>query len=141
MGKVKFVFVFLLVLNSEIFSQVAVEVVDNAEDMVGQRLVFKVKEEFANSSMFRLTYKDESRVQVIILTMDRFKGNSFQENLSTMYAVIWVIKDEKLVLPIYLNSTIGFAGSWVLDETAESIVANTEKLISTIVKLFQPNED
>jgi outer membrane protein assembly factor BamA len=63
MGKVKFFFVFLLVLNLKLFSQVAIEVVDDSEDMVGQRLVFKVKEKFASSSIFRLTYKDEPRVQ------------------------------------------------------------------------------
>ncbi len=141
MRKVESILIFLLVLNLEIFSQVAVEVRGYAEDMVGQRLVFKVKEEFASSSMFRLTYRDEARVQVIILTMDRFKGNSFQENFSTMYAVIWVFKNEDLVLPIYLDSTMGFAGSWVLDEAAESIVAKTEELISTIAKLLQPKED
>jgi hypothetical protein len=140
MGKVKFFFVFLLVLNLKLFSQVAIEVVDDSEDMVGQRLVFKVKEKFASSSIFRLTYKDEPRVQVIILTMDRFKGDRFQENISTMYAVIWVFKFE-VGLPIYLNSTMGFAGSQVLDESAESIVAKTEKLISTIIKLLQPKEN
>jgi hypothetical protein len=140
MGKVKLFFVFLLVLNLKLFSQVAIEVVDDSEDMVGQRLVFKVKEKFASSSIFRLTYKDEPRVQVIILTMDRFKGDRFQENISTMYAVIWVFKFE-VGLPIYLNSTMGFAGSQVLDESAESIVAKTEKLISTIIKLLQPKEN
>jgi hypothetical protein len=140
MGKVKFFFVFLLVLNLKLFSQVAIEVVDDSEDMVGQRLVFKVKEKFASSSIFRLTYKDEPRVQVIILTMDRFKGDRFQENISTMYAVIWVFKFE-VGLPIYLNGTMGFAGSQVLDESAESIVAKTEKLISTIIKLLQPKEN
>jgi hypothetical protein len=72
--------------------------------------------------------------------MDRFKGDRFQENISTMYAVIWVFKFE-VGLPIYLNSTMGFAGSQVLDESAESIVAKTEKLISTIIKLLQPKEN
>jgi hypothetical protein len=36
---------------------------------------------------------------------------------------------------------MGFAGSQVLDESAESIVAKTEKLISTIIKLLQPKEN
>lgn len=140
MGKVKIILAFILFINLKVFSQFAVEVVDRAEDMVGQRLVFKVKEKFNASSMFRLTFSDEVRIQVIILTMDRFKGTARSEGTSTMYSVIWALKSPELILPTYLDSTLGFAGAWVLDDAAEGIVATTEKLISTIIKLLQPQE-
>ncbi len=140
MGKVKIILAFILLINLKVFSQFAVEVVDRAEDVVGQRLVFKVKEKFNASNMFKLTFSDETRIQVIILTMDRFKGNETSEGSSTMYSVIWVLKGENSILSIYLDSTLGFAGAWVLDDAAEGIVAMTEKLASTIIKLLQPWE-
>lgn len=56
--------------------------------------------------MFRLTFSDEAKFQVIILTMDRNKGDNFLEGSSTIYAVIWVVKNKDLVFPIYLESTL-----------------------------------
>ncbi len=111
---------------------------DNSEDIVAQTFVYKVKEEFRKSSKFTLKYSGP-RFKIKISTMDRFKGDNRSENVSTMYSVIWLLalEDEKEGLLIYLDDTIGFAGSRGVDEAAVGIVAKTDKLIGLFYKFFE----
>ncbi|WP_072264102.1 hypothetical protein [Candidatus Kryptobacter tengchongensis] len=150
--RIKLLFVlslFLVLFQDQLFSQIQVEVVDNAEDMVGRRLVYHVKEKFRKSEMFNLPIAPKGlRFRILIYTMDRFKGDNWLSNISTMYSVIWLLyDDERMLFPIYLKSTLGFAGSDVVESAAEGIVANTDKVVSEfeellreIEKILKPNE-
>lgn len=144
-GSISMVFKIKLLLTSVFlfttlsFSQVAVEVIDKTEDMVGRILVYQVKEKFRESNSFVLLMAPEgARIRVIISSMDRFKGDKFFENTSTMYSVVWLLYDDKkMIFPIFLDHTLGFAGRSVIEEAAEGIVANTDKIVSDVVEILK----
>lgn len=127
----------LVFLFAKEIEPMPVEVVDLSDDMVGERLVYYVKEGIRESNAFRLTNSDESRVKLIISTMDRFQDTP---NISSQYCVVWVFvgaSNSDFPWPIYLNHTIGYCGSDVVKTSAEGIVASTDRLISEIQKYWQ----
>jgi hypothetical protein len=112
--------------------QVAVEIVDQSSGIVGERLLYYVRETFRRSAAFRLTDVAEPRMQVIVSTMPRFED---QPNTSTMYSVVWtlVIGDATSGWTfLYLDNTIGYAGSDVVSSSAETIVARTDRLVASV---------
>ncbi|MCS7230453.1 MAG: hypothetical protein RMJ81_10000 [Candidatus Kryptonium sp.] len=137
--KIKILFIGVFLFTSLSFSQVAVEVIDRTEDMVGRVLVYRVKEKFRESNAFvLLTAPEGARIRIIISSMDRFKGSELLENISTMYSVIWLLYDDKkMIFPIYLDHTLGFAGRSAVEEAAEGIVANTDKVTSSMVEIIK----
>ncbi|MFN3135195.1 MAG: hypothetical protein ACK44H_06435 [Candidatus Kryptonium sp.] len=129
----------LVAFQTEALSQIPVEVVDYSEDMVGQMLVYRVKEKFRESNIFYLPLVSKGfRFRVQISTMDRFKGDNFRSNVSTIYSVVWLLyDDEKLVFPIYLDHTLGYSGRDVVGVTAEEIVARTDKIVTQFGELLK----
>jgi hypothetical protein len=117
-------------------NQIAVEIQQQTDDMVGERLVYFVRETFRKSTAFRVTDLPESRVQVIISTMPRFPDDP---SSSTIYSVVW-----NLVIPngssdwttLYLSSTLGYAGRDVVTSSAETIVARTDNLMTDVRHLI-----
>ena len=117
-------------------SPVAVEVVDGSEGMVGERLVYFVRESFRRSTAFRLTDTSEPRMQVIVSTMPRLKDSP---NTSAMYCVIWnlvVGSEASGWTTFYMDNTLGYAGSDVVERSAENVVARTDKLLSQVRRLM-----
>lgn len=111
---------------------VAVEVVDQSQGMVGERLLYFVREGFRRSAAFRLTEAAEPRLQVIIATMPKFEDNP---NTSTMYSVVWNVvlgNESSGWTPLYLDNTLGYAGSDVVTTSAETIVARTDNLLTQV---------
>jgi len=129
----------LVAFQTKALSQIPIEVLDYSEDMVGQMLVYRVKEKFRESNIFYLPLVPKGfRFRVQISTMDRFKGDDSRSNLSTMYSVIWLLyDDEKFIFPIYLDHTLGYSGRDVVGSTAEEIVARTDKIITQFGELLK----
>lgn len=129
----------LVALQTEALSQIPVEVVDYSEDMVGQMLVYRVKEKFRESNIFYLPLVSKGfRFRVQISTMDRFKGDNFRSNVSTIYSVVWLLyDDEKFLFPIYLDHTLGYSGRDVVGVTAEEIVAKTDRIVTQVGELLK----
>lgn len=136
----KFFLIFIVVFftNNFLLAQtqqiIPVEILDLFEDNVGQRLAYKIREEIRKSNAFRLTTYDESRLQI------RISSISYDEeyNAATIYSVIWLICSPE-TFPIYFNSTVGYAGGNRIDEVAERIVANTDKMLQDLEKLLNFN--
>lgn len=107
---------------------VDVAVQSQASDMVGRRLVYAVKEEIRRSRGLDLVVPDQSGFTVVISTMPKYED---QPNVSTMYSVYWLL-DTGENLPFLLNHTMGYAGTQVVDSSAQSIVASTDEVVSQI---------
>jgi len=124
-----------LLATEESRSRCPVEVVSDAEDDVGERLVYQVKEQFKRSASFYYTGQSQDHVRLVINTMDRYKGNIQMMGVSTVYAVIWLfaLKDTvTYTAPLYVDNTIGFCGSERVEEAAEGIVARTDYLFALV---------
>jgi hypothetical protein len=132
-------FLFLLAAtdaHGQTQTRVAVQIVDESEDDVGSRLIFRIKEEFRASSAFRLTDVDEARLKVIVSTMDRFKGDLQRQSIATVYSIIWLVEDEKTAAT-YLDNTIGFSGESTIASAAQTIIARTDRLVTILRRSAQ----
>jgi len=96
------------------------EIRSEAEDLIGQRLVFSLREKALASATFRLTSADEHRFVLCVLTMDR---GCVMPGVSTIYSVVWGLQMKGNLAPIYLKGVVGFAGGDVLEDGAENILA------------------
>jgi len=123
-----------IVSSAPLQTQVAVEILDQSQGLVGERLVYFVRETIRRSTAFRLMDTSEPRIQIIIQTMPRFEDDP---NTSTMYSVVWnlVVGDETSGwTTVYLDNTIGYAGRDVVSSSAETIVARTDRLITDALR-------
>jgi len=63
--------------------------------------------------------------------MDRFKGQSNDEGISTMYSVIWLITPRNNDgTYLFINATIGYCGSSKIGNSAEGIISATDQMLS-----------
>lgn len=117
-------------------TQIAVEVVDEATDSVGQRLVYYVREGFRRSAAFRLTEAKEARWKIIVSTMPRFDDSP---STATMYAIIWTIAAPSVdgsETSYYVGNTIGYAGTDVVTRSADGVVASTDRMTTEIRRVL-----
>jgi hypothetical protein len=105
-------------------------VTSSSQDMVGERLVYNVKELIRKSRSMKLmpSEKETGCLRLIIMTMERL-GTS--QNIY-VYSVTWVASvGGSLEDDYYIDGTLGYCGSTRVTEAAEVIVARTEKLVSS----------
>lgn len=111
-----------------------VEVISTSNDLVGQRLVYKIKENIRASSGMELTFNtDIPRFQIIIVTID---SNPNMQGNETVYSAVFLWNGPKLAFPFYLNSDVGFSGSNRIDEAAQGITADASEQIDKVLRLI-----
>ncbi len=106
-----------------------VEIIASTPDIVGQRLVFSLKERIKGSSTMTLGYnQSEARMQANIVTL----GTS---NYGTVYSVAVTFKNPNSgVLAIYLTSLVGLCGSERLKDQADAIAAAISEQCDFVLK-------
>lgn len=128
-----------LVGTSQLWSQAPttktpVEIVSTSNDLVGQRLVYKVKENIRASNAMSLTFDTNiPRFQICIVTID---NNPNVQGGETAYSAVFLWNGPTLAFPFYLNSDVGFSGSARIDEAAQSIVADANEEIDKVLRLL-----
>jgi hypothetical protein len=127
----------LLLCTNIAFAQeaprIAVELEDKSGDALGGVLVYKVREHFRQSSVFRMTIEDEPRFKLIISSMDPMLGLSEYQGLSTAYSVV-VLYVSPRSMPIFVACNINSSGGNALDIAATQIVANLDAGVEIIKK-------
>jgi hypothetical protein len=111
-----------------------VEVVATANDSVGKRLVYFVKEGIQSSSTLELAISPELGLRLQIVTLDQ---NSSSPGYSTAYSfvVTWVNKQQPF--PYYLNQYVGYCGSSRVQECAQDLVASTAENSESVLRLLK----
>ncbi|HEY4283140.1 MAG TPA: hypothetical protein VGM62_08750 [Chthoniobacterales bacterium] len=116
-----------------------IQVVNQAADNVGDRLVSQVKEKIRESHSMKLVpdNKQERCVRLIITTADKEPNSEELKGNATIFSAIWVILVENdLSHPRFLGSTTGSCGGKQVTETAANIVAQTDRIVNS--KVPQP---
>lgn len=119
-------FLFILLASISFASpssaQEAVFVYGNGGDLVGERLLYKVKEELKGSNSFYVaTTSTYPRWNLYITTLDP-DANSRDEGLRTIYALTIGLEAE--TTPTwYVTQVVGTCGRNAVDRCAESMVA------------------
>jgi hypothetical protein len=115
-----------------------IEIVSNAPDIVGQRLVYEIKEQFRKSTGFNLVDPIGSRWQLVIITLDQ---DTSKPNQGTVYSIVWNMVLEDLCGPsptaLYGESTVGYCGTYVVESSAQAIVARTDNLVSSVRNMIR----
>lgn len=113
--------------------QAAVSLEHDDTDPVGARLAYRIKELLGRSSLMRLSNKDEKKIVIVLKTREEFPG---RPNLCSIYAVSWLFSAKEGSLKYFLTSEAGIVDATGLDQTAEAILARTDKLAGTYGYLF-----
>jgi len=116
-----------------------IQVVNQAADSVGDRLVNQVKEKIRGSQSMKLVpdNKQERCVRLIITTSDKEPSSPELKGRATIFSAIWVILVENdLSHPRFLDSTTGSCEGKQVTEIAADIVAQTDRVINS--KVAQP---
>jgi hypothetical protein len=112
---------------------IAVEVVHEGDDSVGQRLAYQVKESIRRSArresgdLFKLTNIDESRLIIYLVTADEFEKSP---GAKTIYGVTYTFTYGGGDAPKFITSGVGSCGADQVNKSAESLVANIDKVLS-----------
>src|SRR4051812_25699229 len=116
-----------------------IQVVNQAADSVGDRLVNQVKEKIRESHSMKLVpdNKQERCVRLIITTTDKEANSPELKGRAAIFSAIWVILvEDDLSHPRFLDSTTGSCGGKQVTETAANIVAQTDRIVNS--KIAQP---
>ena len=130
-------FIFLILFSAELIHAQQgtsyIEIVSNAPDIVGQRLVYELKEQIRKSSAFTLVDPIGSRWQIVITSI---ASDPNFPNAGTTYAVVWNMVVEDFCGPtpsiLYGDSTVGYCGTQVIASAAQTILARTDNLIASV---------
>jgi hypothetical protein len=127
----------LMLLPIMLFSQTPAKiyVYAEAEDNVGSRLVYRIKEMIRASNNTEIaSIKEESDFQINIITLDKEKDE--YKGKQCVYSVVWTAtaSDSREGLKYFLSSSVGVCGSNQIGTAAESLVAETDRLISDITE-------
>ena len=107
-----------------------VEVLSYAENSLGERLVYRIREEFRRSAIFRMANSEETRFQLLIQTMNL----EHAPGESTAYSVTWVVRSPREPFPRHLDGILGYCTEDRIEGVAESIVAETDQLIGEFAR-------
>ncbi len=112
----------------------AVTVIHEGSDPVGLRLAYHLKEELNRSSLFRLSTKDERKVQLILTTMEEFGG---RPELSSAFSAVWLYSENEATLKYFLQSEVGLASGVTVQQTAEALAAKTDDVAAQYAYLLE----
>jgi hypothetical protein len=115
-------------------ARIPVEVVATAEDSVGKRLVYFVKEGIRSSSSLDLTVDGILRIKLLIVTLDQ---NSSRPGYSTAYSVVVTWVNPQQPFPFYLTQYVGYCGSNRVQECAQGLVASTAEQAEFVVRMLK----
>lgn len=111
-----------------------VEVLATANDSVGKRLVYFVKEGIQSSATLEPVLNPSIGIRLLIVTIDQ---NTNNPGYSTAYSfvVTWVSNEQPF--PYYLNQYVGYCGSSRVQECAQELVASTAENSEQVLRLLK----
>ncbi len=111
-----------------------VAVVHEDLDVTGAALVLRLKEVLNESSLFRLTDKDEKKLKIIVESKEEFPG---RPGIASAYSVVWIYSASENVLTHYLDSEVGFVAPDGAAVAARALATATDDVASRYAYLFE----
>lgn len=113
--------------------KLAITVEHDDTDPLGARLAYRIKELLGRSSLMTRSNKEEKKIVIVLKTKEEFPG---RPNLCSIYGVSWLFSAKEGSLKYFLSAEAGIVDASGLDQTAEDILAKTDKLADTYGYLF-----
>ena len=122
-----------LLYSSSALAQMSVQVLSTADDPVGARLVYALKEQIRQSSSLKLSLDpDEMGLQANIVTLEQ---NPRQPGNSTVYSLVITWHNPQIPFPYLINQYTGYCGSDRVRSCAENLVAEISDTSDKLVQL------
>lgn len=125
--KDKFFFSFIVILlffcvritqAGAVFEKAPIEIVTTSEDIVGQKLISKIKERITRSDAIRVTNnKKEPRLKISIVTLDPWKDS--YKGKYTIYSL--VISYSSGLIETFITQYVGITSDREIKEASERI--------------------
>ena len=111
-----------------------VAVIHDDLDVTGAALVLRLTEILNESSLFRLTDKDEKKIKIIVSSKEEFPG---RPGIASAYSVVWIYSASENVLTHYLDSEVGFVAPDGTAAAARALATATDDVASRYAYLFE----
>ena len=122
-----------MLFMSPAFAQMRVHVSSTAEDTVGNRLTFAIREGIRRSAAMTLVDREQDAfilVRIVTLDPDR---NDTASSTRTIYSVVWTTKTlHDTPVEMYLTSSVGLCGARRVAQCADGLVADTDREASEV---------
>jgi len=107
--------------------QISVESFGN--DVTGNSLVYKFKEEIRESEGYELVSSSTPLLTVRLSTMPKSRD---MPQAATIYEVVWTVPLGE-GFPYFVSSTFGYSGRNTVEDTARDLMAQTDQLASNFI--------
>ena len=127
----------LLLISAPAFAEqpkMPVEIVATADDQVGKRLIYFVKEGIQSSSMLSLSINPDFGLKVMAITLDQ---SQISPGNSTVYSFVITMTVRDQPVPYYLNQYVGYCGTAKVQECAQGLVANIAEDSDQVLRLLK----
>jgi hypothetical protein len=128
-----FIIVFSFSINAQ-SNKFPVEIIEHfqgdGEETLARSFTYEIKKLIRNSEIMELNDGTGRRISLLVSTLpySDFSNNAF------IFSVFWLMIDSNSnELPIFVDSTLGYAGKDVYEEFAKSIFIHTEDLFREIM--------
>lgn len=114
--------------------KVAVHVIHSGDDSVGVQFVYSLREALRSSHGFKLTSREESGIQVRVITLNPDERNQSNWTVATVvYTMTNFLpldrSDPQTWYPIYLTSQVLTVGRSVTSDQAKAVVATLDSAV------------
>jgi hypothetical protein len=127
-----------LLISAEMASaQIKVYLGATAQDMVGGRLAYAIKEGIRRSAAMQLVDREQDGfIRVNLVTLDPQTTSS--TGINTIYSVVWTTQTfHTPPVTMFLHTVVGICGSERVAQCADSLVAITDEQVSNIRAVIQ----
>lgn len=122
-----------LVFSSSAFAQMPVQVISTADDSVGKRLIYSLKEQILQSSSLSLSLgQGRIGLQANIVTLEQ---NPLQPGVSTVYSLVVSWKSVDMPFPFLVDQYTGYCGTDRVRSCAESLVAAISEASDSLLRM------
>jgi hypothetical protein len=109
-----------------------VSVEHTGSDLIGEQLVFQIREKIRESTSMCLSRPDEP--SFIVLSLITIDSDSDKTAYSTTYSATWLLDSASEPFAYYITSQVRYCGANRVEICAMSLVANTDKNIMQAIR-------
>lgn len=124
-------------LNAQVPFKVYVSA--TADDSVGSRLAYAVREAIRRSAGLRYTNnRDEAAMAISIVTMNPDKNHRGENR--TIYSLVLTVELSDIDIAALVSHSVGVCGSARVEECADEIVAEADEYMSSLPSKPNPSK-
>jgi hypothetical protein len=124
----------LLLCSPAAQAAMPIQVISDADDSVGSRLVYGIKEQIRKSSSLELSLNDSvPRLQARIVTMDQ---NPKNPGVSTVYSLVVTWNNPAQPFSFFLTQYTGYCGAERINACADTVISKVSEVSDQVIHML-----